>query len=204
MNKLKTLAILFLAFFSMNAISQEDIKLKLTIKDSDNKPVPGAVILLDGVKQTRLANAKGVFRIKLDEAPKEISAFSPKIGIKNIKYTGIDNINITITGGNDSYVVNTSANKVDTAMQFRDIYDYMRGKVVGVNISSNNRINIRGFNSVSGSTTPMFILNNVQVDQSVFGDIVPTTIKSITILKGPETATYGSRGANGVIKVITL
>jgi TonB-dependent SusC/RagA subfamily outer membrane receptor len=204
MNKLKTFAILFLAFFSMNAISQENIKLKLTIKDSDNKPVPGAVVLIDGVKQTRLANAKGVFRIKLDEAPKEISVFSPKIGIKKVKYTGIDNINITITGGNDSYVVNTSSNKVDTAMQFKDIYDYMRGKVAGVNISGNNSINIRGYNSVNGSTTPMFMLNDVQVDQATFGDVVPTTIKSIVILKGPETATYGSRGSNGVIKVTTL
>ena len=36
-----------------------------------------------------------------------------------------------------------------------------------------------------------------------FGQIVPVTILKIKILKGPETAMYGIRGANGVIEVTT-
>jgi TonB-dependent SusC/RagA subfamily outer membrane receptor len=50
----------------------------------------------------------------------------------------------------------------------------------------------------------MFILNGVQVDQETFGQIVPVTIVSVKILKGPETAIYGIRGANGVIEVTTI
>ncbi|WP_093673189.1 TonB-dependent receptor plug domain-containing protein [Tenacibaculum sp. MAR_2009_124] len=94
--------------------------------------------------------------------------------------------------------------KSDNTVQFKSIYDYLRGKVPGVNVSGANTINIRGYNSVNGSITPLFILNNTAVDQSVFGDVVPTTIKQIRVLKGPETATYGSRGANGVIIVETF
>ena len=206
MKKIKLITLFLLVGFCLNSYAQKKEKLKISIlvKDGKNKPVPGAIILFDDVKHPRRTNNQGVFKIKLDTPPKEISAFSPTIGIKKVKYTGNKNLVITIKSVNDSYVVNKPRTKSIDTQQFKNIYDYLRGQVPGVNISSGNIINIRGFNSVNGSTTPMFILNNNQVDQDVFGDIVPTTIKSITILKGPETAAYGSRGANGVIKVITL
>lgn len=204
MKQIRQILLLFLAFCALNSFAQKTTNLKITVKDSKNNPVPGAVILFDDVKQKRLANSNGVFKIKTNKSPKIISAFFPKLGIKKIKYSGVNNIVIIIKEGNDHYAVNTSNNKVDSSIQFRDIYDYMRGKVAGVNISPDNSITIRGYNSVNGSTTPMFILNDAQVDQTIISDVVPTTIKSIVILKGPETANYGSRGANGVIKVTTF
>ncbi len=186
------------------AQSSDDVKITITVKDEKNKPVPGAVILFDDVRQKRWTNSKGVFKAKLDKAPKEICAFSPKIGVQKVPYNGNKNVLIIIREKNDIYRGETPLSKSDNTIQFRNIYDYMRGKVPGVNISGNNTINIRGFNSVNGSITPLFILNNTAVDQSVFGDIVPTTIKQIRVLKGPEAATYGSRGANGVIIVETF
>lgn len=206
MKKIKLITLFLLVGFSVNSYAQKKEKLKISIlvKDDKNKPVPGAIILFDDVKHPRRTNNQGVFKVKLDTPPKEISAFYPTIGIKKVKYTGNKNLVITIKSVNDSYVVNKPRTKSIDTQQFKNIYDYLRGQVPGVNISSGNIINIRGFNSVNGSTTPMFILNNNQVDQDIFGDIVPSTIKSITVLKGPETATYGSRGANGVIKVTTL
>ena len=79
----------------------------------------------------------------------------------------------------------------------------LRGRVPGVDVSTSNEITIRGFNTVNGSTTPLFIVNGVQVSQDIFGNIVPMQIQKITILKGPDAAAYGSRGANGVIVVDT-
>ena len=52
--------------------------------------------------------------------------------------------------------------------------------------------------------TPLFILNGTSVGQDTFGTISPSDIKSLTILKGPESAAYGVRGANGVIIVKTM
>ena len=89
-------------------------------------------------------------------------------------------------------------------MQFRDIYDYLRGKVAGVVVTVRNSIVIRGASDFREYKAPMFILNGVQVDQETFGQIVPVTIVSVKILKGPETAIYGIRGANGVIEVTTI
>ncbi|WP_408031858.1 hypothetical protein [Tenacibaculum xiamenense] len=42
------------------------------------------------------------------------------------------------------------------------------------------------------------------MNQSFFDEIVPATMKQIRFLKGLEAATYGSRGANGVIIVETF
>ena len=199
---IKIVLSLYIVALSFSGFSQEK-KLTILVKDNNNKPIPRAIILFDDVRQKRWTNSKGIFKTKLIKEPKEISAFSPKIGIKKITYTGKKKVVITIKKGNDFYIVDKHNSKSLSTMQFRNIYDYMRGQVPGVNIAPNNAINIRGYNSINGSTTPLFVVNNTPVDQIIFGNIVPTSIKSIRVLKGPETSTYGSRGANGVIVVKT-
>lgn len=189
--------------FSQNDKNDTSINLTVLVKDAKNNPIPGAVILIDDVKQTRLANAAGYFKIKLKSAPKEIAAFSPLFGIKKVKFDGKTSIVINIVGETSEYISDTSQEKSADPIQFRDIYDYLRGRVAGVTISSSNIIKIRGTGSVNGNTDPLLILNGTQVDNTTFGNIVPTTIRSIKVLKGPETAIYGMRGANGVIEVKT-
>lgn len=205
MRLIKTILLVTFISFNFNTFSQEEIKLTIRVVDKKYKSVPGAVILIDDVKQSRLTNNSGVFKIKLDKAPNQITAFSPSIGIKKIKYLENQN-NITIQlveNKEDVEIISDNNKKVLDPVQFQTIYDYLRGRVPGVIITPNNQIVIRGFNSVNGSTTPLFIVNGVQVDQDIFGNIVPTQIQSVRILKGPESAAYGSRGANGVIIVQT-
>lgn len=201
---MKKIILLFvtLLVFNLSAFSQAK-KLSILVKGPDNKPVSGAVILLDNVKQKRWTNAKGEYKIKLEKTPKEISAYSPKIGIIKVPYNGEKKITLKIKEGNHHYISGDARSKNINPIQYRDIYDYLRGQVPGVNVSGANNINIRGYNSVNGSTVPLFILNNTAVDKTIFSNIVPTTIKSIKVLKGPETSAYGSRGANGVIIVET-
>ena len=193
----------FLFFnFNLNAQSTKSKNLIIQVKDNNNKPVPKAIILFDNVRQKSWTNSKGIFKIKISEAPKEISAFSPKVGIKKVKYNNEKEITITIAEGNDLTLVgNTNVKNIGTS-QYRNIYDYLRGKVPGVLVGTGNTILIRGYNTVNGNSTPLFVINNNAVDQSVFSDIVPSNIVSIRILKGPEAAKYGSRGAHGVIEVI--
>lgn len=192
---------------SIMAFSQEKnetIKLNLTVKDYNNKPVSGAIILLDNVKQSRVANSSGTFKANLKKAPIEITVYSPVVGVQTVKYLGNPNMIINIKKPTNDDVSDTSKEKIVDPMQFRDIYDYLRGKVAGVVVTARNSIVIRGASNFSENKSPLFILNGVQVDETTFGQIVPTTIQSIKILKGPETAIYGIRGANGVIEVITM
>ena len=77
----------------------------------------------------------------------------------------------------------------------------IRSKVPGVRVESNNKIIIRGETSLQGSVEPLLIVNGSPV--STIDNISPDFVKSISVLKGPEAAIYGVRGANWVI-IITL
>lgn len=197
---------LFAAFFLCLSINGQSKTLIIKVSDAHNNPVAGAIILFDNVKQNRLTNSYGVFKTKITIAPKEISAFHSKIGIKKVKYHGAKKVFIQIqTEGNA--VTATSKNQKGKdigSTQFYSIYDYLRGRFPGVNVTFDNTITIRGYNSVNGSVTPLFIVDGTNVHQDTFGTISPSQIKSLTVLKGPETAAYGVRGANGVIIVKTM
>ena len=207
MKNLKNFILLFFLAISFSNYAQENktIDLSITVKDENKQPVAGAVILIDNVKQRRVANLQGVFKIKLKKTPKEITVFSALHGVKNITYRGENQLDVILGKGNGpKQVIGADINtKSEGAIQFRNIYDYLRGKVAGVTVSTNNRISIRGASNWSGSNPPLLVLNGVQVDDDTFGDIVPTTIRSIKVLKGPETSIYGLRGANGGIEVTT-
>ena len=107
-----------------------------------------------------------------------------------------------------------------------DLSQGLQGKVAGLNISQSNgiensssRIVIRGNNSLFGRNTPLIVIDgaivdnseleqgNVGTNQSGYRDwgnylsyLDMSTVKDITVLKGPNAAAlYGARGANGVI-----
>lgn len=97
----------------------------------------------------------------------------------------------------------------------------LQGKAAGVSITMPNGvlnnppvIRIRGFNSISGSSSPLIVVDGVPVftgDVSstntyanALADINPSDIASMDILKDASaTALYGSRAANGVILITT-
>lgn len=65
-------------------------------------------------------------------------------------------------------------------------------------------ITIRGVNSISSGTTPLFVVDGVPVSASQFASMNPNDFASTSILKDASaTAMYGSRGANGVVVITT-
>lgn len=84
---------------------------------------------------------------------------------------------------------------------YSNIYDYLRGRVPGVNVLPDNTIIIRGINSPNGDPTPLFIVDGTEVSDLDF--LNPSEISSISVIKDGSSAIYGVRGANGVILVET-
>ncbi len=84
---------------------------------------------------------------------------------------------------------------------YSNMYDYLRGRVPGVQVTSDNKILIRGVNSINLSTDPLIILDGSEInDLSV---INPNDVDSVTVLKDGSASIYGVRGANGVIIITT-
>ena len=100
----------------------------------------------------------------------------------------------------------------------------LQGAAPGLQVTFNSgdpgagaSIRIRGISSLEGNNKPLWIIDGAEVigddfdvssitnfGTSPIGDIDPSDIESITVLKdASSTAIYGSRGANGVIVITT-
>lgn len=81
------------------------------------------------------------------------------------------------------------------------IYDYLRGRVPGVVVSPDNRILIRGINSINSTSDPLILVDGQEV--TTINSLNPADIKSVDVIKDGSSAIYGVRGANGVILITT-
>ncbi|MDU1891523.1 MAG: SusC/RagA family TonB-linked outer membrane protein [Dysgonomonas sp.] len=87
--------------------------------------------------------------------------------------------------------------------------DALQGQVSGLSVLSSSgepsqtaSIRLRGINSITAGTDPLFILDGAPVSSVVFSALNPSDIENITVLKdASSTAIYGSRAANGVIVI---
>lgn len=84
------------------------------------------------------------------------------------------------------------------ASLYSNVFQYMQGKVAGVTVIGNKMI-IRGINSINLPTDPLYLLDGVPIDAGSVSNINPQELSVIEVLKGPEAAIYGIRGANGVV-----
>ncbi len=86
------------------------------------------------------------------------------------------------------------------AMSYRTFEDYVQARVGGVDIDGNGNLVIRGMGTFNGSSKPLILMDGVEIDNT--SDINPNDIYSVDVLKdASSTASYGMRGANGVILV---
>lgn len=87
----------------------------------------------------------------------------------------------------------------------------LQGRIAGVDVISSGgepgagtSIRIRGTRSITASNDPLYVIDGVIDGSTNIGDLNPSDIESIQVLKDASaTAIYGSRAANGVIIVNT-
>lgn len=86
---------------------------------------------------------------------------------------------------------------------YSNVLQVIQGRVPGIDVSGNNVI-IRGVKTIYGSTDPLYLLDGVPVnDVNAILSIPVQDVDRIEIIKGPTSAIYGSRGANGIIAIYT-
>jgi TonB-dependent SusC/RagA subfamily outer membrane receptor len=193
------------------------------VTNARNEPVAGAAIFIDKVKTNVVTGIDGYYKIKVKPDAGEILVFTLFDGAAEQIINGRSVIDIKLEGDtsgipgsakegkqegrqvNDKTVrdINKSEAsviefKASRSPVYQDIYDMIRGKLAGVEVSGKS-IKIRGTNSLNISTEPLFVVDGVIVS-SVDG-VVPDDVKSIEVLKGPDATAYGTRGSNGVILI---
>ncbi|MDP4273287.1 MAG: TonB-dependent receptor plug domain-containing protein [Bacteroidota bacterium] len=97
---------------------------------------------------------------------------------------------------------NTLIIKDNEIASYSNIFQYLQGRVPGVNVTGDNVV-IRGPNSLYLPQDPLYLIDGIPVDKQMVASMSPLDVERIEILKGPDASIYGSRGANGVIAIYT-
>lgn len=223
--KLKSLAILFFVFALQLAYAQ-DKRISGIVSD-DSGPIPGVNVLLKGTKNGVQTDFDGKYSIQAKTG--DILLFS-YMGMEDVTITVGNSsvINAKMIGGGKALeeVVVVAYGKVNkstytgSATQIKseqlenrpltNALSVLEGSTSGVQIQSSAgqpgsapEIRIRGFSSINGSNTPLYIVDGVPFAGDISA-LNSNDIESLTVLKdASSTSLYGSKAANGVIIINT-
>jgi TonB-linked SusC/RagA family outer membrane protein len=210
--------------------------------DDKGKPIEGASVQEKKSKGGTNTDANGVFKLavksgavlvvsgtgfeKKEVAASDASSISLKTADENLSEVVVTALGIKREKKALGYAV-SSVGKKDLELRAEgDLGRVLSGKAPGVNIlatsglsGSGTNIVIRGVNTISGNSQPLFIVDGVAFDggtntqasfvygnqtSSRFLDLDPNNIESVDVLKGLSATTlYGELGRNGVILVTT-
>lgn len=221
----KLILLLFFTSFAFLVHGQESPELTGLVTDNDGVGIPGVSIQVKGTQQGTITDLEGSYRIVVPEEGILVFSF---IGYKTeeIILSGQTSLDVQLTETTfdvDEVVVvgyGTAAVKDLTGtiavVKAEDIADQpvpnvamaLQGKVAGIQVSNDGApgksptIRIRGLGTVRSNANPLYVVDDVFVDDINF--LSPQQIESITILKDASSAAiYGVRAANGVIIITT-
>lgn len=223
------------------------------VESDDSKPMAGVTVKVKGTDKATQTNENGVFSISVSKG--QVLQFS-YVGHKPREITVGDASTISVSMINSAAQMNEvvvtaldikrsprelgySTPKLAggeiSQTQRENFLNSLQGRVAGLTVTStsgqpgsSSNIVLRGFNSLTGSNQPLFVIDGVIVDNSTFkqgnlantdvatsanrntdysnriSDLNPNDIETYTVLKGPEaTALYGSQAASGAIIITT-
>ncbi len=239
----RSIFLLLLALcISVMAYAQQTVSGVVT--DESGNPLPGVTVMVEGTTTGTVTGSEGNYSLELpNNATTLVFSFigmetqevtignQSKINVElSSSVTELDEV-VAIGYGTvrkrdlTGSVANIRSEDIAQS-QTTSFMNAMQGRMAGVQITSESgepgsgiNINIRGANSIVGSSSPLFVIDGVQIDvnknevatsgssdgtMNPLSTLNPTDIESIEVLKDASaTAIYGSRGANGVVIVTT-
>ncbi|WP_158796398.1 SusC/RagA family TonB-linked outer membrane protein [Pedobacter sp. L105] len=237
--KRKLLAFLCVLMFigSYTYAQTRTITGKVTGKE-DGLPLPGVSVAVKGTKTVAQTGADGTYTIKIPRGQSLVFSFIgftsqtliPERGYLDVVLEGSASLlNDVVVIGYGTQVRRDNIGSIgsvkgsDVAQQpVQNIQQSLGGRVSGAQVSlpsgllnATPVIRIRGTNSISYSSQPLFVVDGVPsysadvssgtaAAASPLSSINPDDIESVDIAKDASaTAIYGSRAANGVVFITT-
>lgn len=224
-SKLKWTLTLFMALLVQLGFAQE--KTLSGVVTESGMPLPGVSVVIKGTQEGTQTDLDGKYSLQVK--PGDVLVFS-FIGLKDVTYTvGASNTyNVAMAADEEvldeviivGYGTATKESFTGSATQVEakqiekknvsNAVQALAGEAAGVRIitesgqpGSEPKVRIRGFGSVNGNRSPLYIVDGTPFFGNV-SSINPSDIESMSVLKdATATAIYGSRGANGVIIINT-
>ncbi len=218
-----------------------------TVTDAEGEPLINANVLVKGTSAGAVTDFDGNFELEAPEGAKTLIFSYVGYGTKEVAIGDQTNFEVTLSEQVDlgevvvtalgverdekalGYSVQELGNEQIAAVRPVNLTNALAGKVAGVYVSgsangptASSNITIRGENSLTGNTQPLFVVNGIPITNGLFspGDglngsttidfgnaaqlVNPDDIESLSVLKGPAAAAlYGTRASNGVILINT-
>ncbi|SFS69878.1 SusC/RagA family TonB-linked outer membrane protein [Lutibacter maritimus] len=214
-----------------------------TVVSEESGPLPGVNVIIKGSKTGSLTDFDGKYSIKakigdilqysyVGYYTKEIVVGTSNIIDVTLKVESnvLEEVVITAFGQTRQKRSTGYAATIVSAEQLTQVttnnpFESLSGKIAGVDITApaqpgaSTKVIIRGFSSIKGSNSPLYIVDGSPINNSANGsnsvnrsfdggtginDLDPNNIASVNVLKGAAaTALYGSRGSTGVIVITT-
>jgi hypothetical protein len=227
----KTIILILLSVFLSGSLSAQKSSNKIaltgTVVDKDENPVVNAMIIVDGVKTNAVTDSRGAFKIKVKKDAIKIGIISLVNGLIEESIDGRTEINFKFSSSSirqqpdqaDSpgdEGVNTGYNyvkKKDTTSpmdkidgtdkkyaSYRTVSEMITRETSGVKFTQSGYV-IQDSKNFFGSVPALLIVDGVPVND--FDGIVPSSVESITVLKGSSAGIYGTRAYGGAIVLKT-
>ncbi len=198
------------------------------VVDDKGAPVSGATVLEKGTKNGVSAGNDGAFSIKVKKGAtliisalgfenKQVDASSSNLQVQLV--TDVKSLSeVVVTGvgaATSKKKLGVAAESVNLANQTKvstgDVGQQLVGQIAGAQISSTNgspgrplNILLRGINTVQGGTSPMILIDGVEMRGTDLTSIDVNIIEKVEVVQGAAAASlYGAQGANGVIQLFT-
>ena len=198
-----------------------------TVLDAaNNEPLIGATIMPVGGGQGAAADVDGNFTLtvpsNVHKATVSYVGYTSKTvdlvnGMKvylSSSSTNLDDV-VVVAYGTANKESLTGSVAVVGAKEIEDrpvtsVTAALEGNAPGVQVNNSTgtpgsapSIRIRGFNSINGDNSPLYVVDGVPYEGSI-ADLNPADIESMSVLKdAASSALYGSKGANGVVLITT-
>lgn len=247
---------LICSIIGTNTLFAQEKTITGKVVGEDNRPLSGVSVQVKGSKVATATNQNGAFTIKADA--KQTLVFTSLNYLKKEVLVGNKaEVNVQLTPTQDQleevvvvamdikrnarelgYSTQNVTGKDIQTTQRENFINSLQGRVAGITVTpttgaagASSGIILRGFNTLSGTNQPLFIVDGIILDNSTLNtnsqggagiglasdlpnrnndymnrmaDLNPNDIENVTVLKGPEaTSLYGSQASNGAIVITT-
>ena len=222
------LTVLVSMVVSLSVFAQKTIVGK--VSDANGKPISNASVLVKGTKVGTSTAADGSYSIQVPANGKVLEFSSLSFETQSVTIGNKVSISPTLTTADSKdmqEVVVTGISKIkksqfagaatkidEKQLKNQPVGSFdqiLQGRAPGITAltssgapGSGTNIIIRGTGSIQGGTTPLYVVDGIPVEASVFQGFNPNDFASVDVLRdAASTSLYGSRGSAGVIVVTT-